>query len=50
MSPDKWDVSADRRQLAGILGYIADQVQKENKKLLSKEDEEAVRRQMSGEQ
>ncbi|MGZ3796248.1 MAG: hypothetical protein ACXVB1_07790 [Pseudobdellovibrionaceae bacterium] len=42
----KWEVSADRGHLAGILGYIADQVAKNEAKklrLISKENEDAIR-------
>jgi hypothetical protein len=44
--PEDWEVSANRKDLAGILGYIADQVAKDkaNKKaLIPKEEEDAIR-------
>jgi hypothetical protein len=43
-NPDKWNVSADREQLVGILGYIADQVSKAEKSVISKEQESEIRR------
>jgi hypothetical protein len=44
-NPDKWTVAADRNRLAGILGYIADQVNAATKKaLLSQDDESEIRR------
>lgn len=46
-NPEKWEaVSADREELASILGYIADQVAatKQKKAIISKADEEEIRR------
>lgn len=47
--PSKWTVYANRQDLAGILGYIADQVAKANEKngkaaLITDEDADAIRK------
>ncbi len=41
--PTKWVLSADRSRIAQILGYISDQVSKNQKALIEKEVEDAIR-------